>query len=97
MSSYLFSSGGKALDLVKKIKKIMRAAPGLPVLVVDDAVKAGPMTAALVSDEYPVLEITLRTPCALEVIAEMNKVEGAIVGAGTVTNPDELNAATIST
>ena len=78
---------------MKRIEKIMRAAPVIPVLVVDNAAKARPMAEALVSDGYPVLEVTLRTPCALEVIAEMNKVEGAIVGAGTVTNPNELNAA----
>jgi 2-dehydro-3-deoxyphosphogluconate aldolase / (4S)-4-hydroxy-2-oxoglutarate aldolase len=40
-----------------------------------------------------VLEVTLRTACALDAIREMRKVEGAIVGAGTVTNLDELDAA----
>ena len=78
---------------MKKIEQIMRTAPVIPVLVVDDAAKARPMAEALVSDGYPVLEVTLRTSCAPEAIAEMKKVEGAIVGAGTVTNPDELNAA----
>jgi 2-dehydro-3-deoxyphosphogluconate aldolase/(4S)-4-hydroxy-2-oxoglutarate aldolase len=37
-----------------------------------------------------VLEVTLRTPCALDVIRAMKQVPGAVVGAGTVLNPDDL-------
>lgn len=70
----------------------MRAASVIPVLVIDDVSKARPIAEALVQDGYPILEVTLRTPCSLEVITEMKKVEGVIVGAGTVTNPDELKA-----
>lgn len=77
---------------MKPIERIMRVAPVIPVLVVDDVAKAQPIAEALVSDGYPVLEVTLRTPCALEVIKEMKKAKGAIVGAGTVTNADELDA-----
>ncbi len=80
-------------DNMKQIERIMRTAPVIPVLVIDDIATARPMAAALVRDGYPVLEVTLRTACALDVIAEMKQVEGAIVGAGTVTNPDELGAA----
>ena len=39
------------------------------------------------------LEVTLRTPAALEVIREMAQVEGAVVGAGTVLNPGDLDSA----
>lgn len=77
---------------MKPIERIMRAASVIPVLVVDDVARAQPMAEALVSDGYSVLEVTLRTSCALEVIAEMKKAKGAIVGAGTVTNAGELNA-----
>jgi 2-dehydro-3-deoxyphosphogluconate aldolase/(4S)-4-hydroxy-2-oxoglutarate aldolase len=48
---------------------------------------------ALVAGGLRVLEVTLRTPAALDAITAMKSVEGAIVGAGTVTNPDELKAA----
>jgi 2-dehydro-3-deoxyphosphogluconate aldolase / (4S)-4-hydroxy-2-oxoglutarate aldolase len=75
------------------IETIMSAAPVIPVLVVDDVSYARPMAEALVSGGLRVLEVTLRTPGALDVIREMCKVEGAIVGAGTVTNPAELDAA----
>lgn len=75
------------------IERIMRAAPVIPVLVVDDPAHAHPIARALVAGGLPVLEVTLRTPAALDVIAEMRKVEGAIVGAGTVTNPSDLRAA----
>ncbi len=79
-------------DDMKPVEKIMRTAPVIPVLVVDDVAKAQPMAETLVRDGYPVLEVTLRTPYALDAIKEMKKVEGAIVGAGTVTNADEFDA-----
>ena len=74
------------------IDSLMRRAPVIPVLIVEDPARALPMARALVARGYPVLEITLRTPAALEVIAEMAKAEGAIVGAGTVLNPADLEA-----
>jgi len=75
------------------IEKIMRTAPVIPVLVIDDLAHAAPIARALVAGGLRVLEVTLRTACALDAIREMRKVEGAIVGAGTVTNLDELDAA----
>lgn len=75
------------------IETIMRTAPVIPVLVIDDVSHARPMAEALVSGGLRVLEVTLRTPAALDVIREMCKVEGTIIGAGTVTNPVELDAA----
>jgi 2-dehydro-3-deoxyphosphogluconate aldolase/(4S)-4-hydroxy-2-oxoglutarate aldolase len=75
------------------IENIMLAAPVIPVLVVDDVAQAVPLATALVKGGLTVLEVTLRTAAALDVIREMKQVEGAIVGAGTVTNPAELEAA----
>lgn len=75
------------------IEAIMRTAPVIPVLVVGDVSQARPLAEALVSGGLRVLEVTLRTPVALEVIREMKQVAGAIVGAGTVTNAQELAAA----
>ncbi|MXP41815.1 bifunctional 4-hydroxy-2-oxoglutarate aldolase/2-dehydro-3-deoxy-phosphogluconate aldolase [Altererythrobacter soli] len=75
------------------IEDIMRTAPVIPVLVVEDVRQARPLAEALVAGGLRVLEVTLRTPAALDVIREMKQVEGAIVGAGTVTNPAELEAA----
>jgi 2-dehydro-3-deoxyphosphogluconate aldolase / (4S)-4-hydroxy-2-oxoglutarate aldolase len=66
---------------------LCRLAPVIPVLVIEDAADAAPMAAALVGGGLPVLEVTLRTPAALDAIAEMAKVPGARVGAGTVLGP----------
>ncbi|MBB3357129.1 MULTISPECIES: bifunctional 4-hydroxy-2-oxoglutarate aldolase/2-dehydro-3-deoxy-phosphogluconate aldolase [unclassified Novosphingobium] len=78
---------------MKPIEAIMRTAPVIPVLVIDDVAHALPVARALVAGGLRVLEVTLRTPAALDAITAMKSVEGAIVGAGTVTNPDELKAA----
>ena len=75
------------------IETVMRTAPVIPVLVVDDVKQARPLAEALVSGGLTVLEVTLRTPAALDVIREMKKVPGALVGAGTVTNRSQLDAA----
>jgi 2-dehydro-3-deoxyphosphogluconate aldolase / (4S)-4-hydroxy-2-oxoglutarate aldolase len=72
---------------------IMRTSPVIPVLVIDDVAHAQPVAEALVAGGLKVLEVTLRTPCALDVIREMAKVPGAIVGAGTVLNDADLQAA----
>lgn len=77
----------------RSIKDIMQLAPVIPVLVVKDAAQAIPLANALVEGGLRILEVTLRTDAALDVIREMKQVEGAIVGAGTVTNPAELDAA----
>ncbi len=74
------------------IAHIMQVSPVIPVLVIDDLAHARPIAQALVAGGLRVLEVTLRTPCALEVIAEMAKVEGAIVGAGTVLGEADLRA-----
>lgn len=75
------------------IDAIMRTAPVIPVIVIEDEAHAVPLAEALVAGGLRVLEVTLRTPAALPAIRAMKQVEGAIVGAGTVTNPRELDAA----
>jgi 2-dehydro-3-deoxyphosphogluconate aldolase/(4S)-4-hydroxy-2-oxoglutarate aldolase len=77
---------------MKPIEAIMRTAPVIPVLVIEDAAHAVPIARALVAGGLRVLEVTLRTPAALDVIRAMRSVEGAIVGAGTVTDPETLKA-----
>jgi len=75
------------------IDAIMRTAPVIPVIVIEDEAHAVPLAEALVAGGLRVLEVTLRTPAALGAIRAMKQVEGAIVGAGTVTNPRDLDAA----
>ena len=75
------------------IETIMRTAPVIPVLVIDDANEAGPLAEALVAGGLKVLEVTLRTPAAPDAIRAMKRVAGAIVGAGTVLNKRQLDAA----
>ena len=72
------------------IADIMNTAPVIPVIVVDDVEHAVPLARALVAGGLRVLEVTLRTPAALDAIRAMKGVDGAIVGAGTVTNQREL-------
>ena len=72
------------------IDAVMRTAPVIPVLVVDDIGHARETAEALVEGGLRVLEVTLRTPGALDAIRRMSLVPGAIVGAGTVLNKDQL-------
>lgn len=72
------------------IDDIMRTAPVIPVLVVEDAAIARPLAEALVAGGLRVLEVTLRTAAALDVIREMKTVPGAIVGAGTVVTEGQF-------
>lgn len=66
------------------ILSLCRLAPVMPVLVIDDLRHAEPLARALVAGGLPVLEVTLRTGCALDAIAAMARVPGARAGAGTV-------------
>lgn len=72
---------------------LLALAPVIPVLVVEKVADARPIAEALVAGGLPLLEVTLRTPAALEVIRAMAEVPGAVVGAGTVLNPAQLAAA----
>jgi len=73
--------------------ELCRLAPVIPVLVIEDAAIARPLAEALVAGGLPVLEVTLRTPAALDVIRAMAKVPGGRVGAGTVLTPQDVTAA----
>lgn len=75
------------------IETILCKAPVIPVLVIEDAAHAAPIAEALVKGGLPVLEVTLRTAAALDVIREMKQIPGAIVGAGTVLNEFALDDA----
>ena len=75
------------------IAAIMQTAPVIPVIVIDDVSQARPLAEALVAGGLKVLEVTLRTPAALDAIRAMKDVDGAIVGAGTVTGPETYHAA----
>ena len=74
-------------------KRIAALAPIIPVLVVEDPAHAQPLAGALVTGGLPALEVTLRTPAALEVIAEMAQVEGGVVGAGTLLTAQDVENA----
>ncbi len=74
-------------------RRIAALAPIIPVLVVDDVAHARPLAEALVAGGLPALEVTLRTPAALDVIREMASVPGGVVGAGTLLTPADVRAA----
>jgi 2-dehydro-3-deoxyphosphogluconate aldolase/(4S)-4-hydroxy-2-oxoglutarate aldolase len=73
-----------------QIADVMALAPVIPVIVIDDVAQALPLAEALVAGGLPALEVTLRTPAAIEAIRIMAKVPGAVVGAGTVLNADDM-------
>lgn len=77
----------------QEAERLCRLAPVIPVLVVDDAERARALATALVTGGLPVLEVTLRTPVALDVIREMAAVEGGVVGAGTLLTPKDVTDA----
>lgn len=76
-----------------KAAEICRLAPVVPVLVIDDLAHARPLAAALVAGGLPALEVTLRTPVALDAIRAMSEVPGGVVGAGTLLTPADVKAA----
>jgi 2-dehydro-3-deoxyphosphogluconate aldolase/(4S)-4-hydroxy-2-oxoglutarate aldolase len=75
------------------IEAIMRMGPVIPVLVIDDVASGIAIAEALVAGGLRVLEVTLRTTAALDVIRAMKQVPGAVVGAGTVLNVRDLDTA----
>ena len=80
-------------DASQAAADICGLAPVIPVLVVDDAGIAQDLAKALVAGGLPALEVTLRTPAALDVIREMAKVAGGVVGAGTLLTPKDVEDA----
>jgi 2-dehydro-3-deoxyphosphogluconate aldolase/(4S)-4-hydroxy-2-oxoglutarate aldolase len=75
------------------IDDIMRAAPVIPVLVFHEEMDWAALAETFVGAGLPVVEVTLRTGHGLEAIRQMSKVPGAIVGAGTVLNDNQLTQA----
>lgn len=77
----------------RRTRELCGLAPVIPVLVIEDAGKARPLAEALVAGGLPVLEVTLRTPAALEAIRAMAEVPGGHVGAGTLISAEDVRAA----
>ena len=73
--------------------KVCALAPVVPVLVIDDIAIAALLARALVAGGLPALEVTLRTPVALDAIRAMAEVPGGMVGAGTLLTPADVKAA----
>ena len=82
-----------AKDASRQTREICALAPIVPVLVVESAAHARPLAEALIAGGLPVLEVTLRTPAALDVIAAMASVRGGHVGAGTLLTLADVHAA----
>ncbi|KEP69225.1 keto-deoxy-phosphogluconate aldolase [Thioclava dalianensis] len=74
-------------------RKVCALAPIVPVIVVREVAHARPLAEALVKGGLPALEVTLRTPCALDAIRAMADVDGGMVGAGTLLTPADVKAA----
>lgn len=74
-------------------RKICALAPIIPVIVVRETAHAQPLARALVAGGLPALEVTLRTPCALDAIRAMADIEGGVVGAGTLLTAADVKAA----
>ncbi len=81
------------MSKTQRTREICALAPIIPVLVVDDATHARPLAQALVAGGLPALEVTLRTPAALDAIRAMANVPGGVVGAGTLITPEDVRAA----
>lgn len=84
-----FQRNNPVTDIFEKIA----AQRIIPVLVVGDIASARPLAAALVEGGLPIVEVTMRTPRALDIAREIAAVDGAIVGIGTVLNSDHCKAA----
>jgi len=78
----------------QQVETLMRLGPVIPVVIIDNVRDAVPMARALVAGGIPTIEVTLRTPAALDAIrAIAAEVEGAVIGAGTVLTVRDLEAA----
>lgn len=75
------------------MQDLLDLSPVIPVVVIEDAGAAIPLARALVAGGVRPIEVTLRTPAALDAIRAMTEVEGAVVGAGTVLTERDLEAA----
>ncbi|NID06406.1 bifunctional 4-hydroxy-2-oxoglutarate aldolase/2-dehydro-3-deoxy-phosphogluconate aldolase [Luteibacter jiangsuensis] len=78
----------------QRVESTLRLAPVVPVVIIEDASKAVGMARALVAGGVPAIEVTLRTPAALDAVrAIAAEVEGAFVGVGTVLTAQDLENA----
>lgn len=84
------------LDASRRTREICALAPIVPVLVIDDVKTARPLAEALVAGGLPALEVTLRTPAALDAIRIMAEVSGGHIGAGTLITPEDVRAAKLA-
>jgi len=74
----------------KFIAECISSVPVIPVLVIEDVNKAAKLAEVLVSAGLHVLEVTLRTQAALDVVKAMSEVPGAIIGVGTLMTEDDV-------
>ena len=82
------------MKLMPDMLEVMRTSPVIPVIAIDEIEHAVPLARALVAGGIRVLEVTLRTKHGLPAIRAMaEQVPGAIVGVGTLTQPEEFAAA----
>lgn len=82
-----------AQEASQQTRAICALAPVIPVLVIHNAAHARPLAKALIAGGLPALEVTLRTPAALDAIRAMADLPGGHVGAGTLITPDDVRAA----
>lgn len=80
-------------EACKATAEICQKAPVVPVLTIADVGSARALAEALVAGGLPALEVTLRTPVALDAIRAMAEVDGGYVGAGTLLTPEDVAAA----
>ena len=83
----------KPAQASKITREICAMTPVVPVLTINDVNTARPLAQALVAGGLTTLEITLRTPAALDVISAMSEIPEAMIGAGTLLTPDDMRAA----
>ena len=83
----------KPTQASKITREICAMTPVVPVLTINDVNTARPLAQALVAGGLTTLEITLRTPAALDVISAMSEIPEAMIGAGTLLTPDDMRAA----
>ncbi len=77
-----------------KIIEVLQISPIIPVVVIEDIKDAVPLAQSLVEGGIPIIEVTLRSSCALEAIELIAKnVPKMRVGAGTILNPTQLEQA----
>ncbi len=76
-----------------RARELLAGVPVIAVLEIERVEDAAPLARALIAGGLPILEVTLRTPVALDAIAQMKTIKNAVVGAGTVLRPKDAIAA----